>query len=190
MFTSIVSAFNHANRWNTLVFSSHTTCPGHSTLHWPARKPNNILAWFTRSFTSQSPDQIRHQIFRTIVLPKLEDYASVWGPHHLKGTDVIENMQKFAARVITHEWKSDYPSLYSKLNWQTLNIPRKIQKLKVYYNYIFNLSIIPAATFTPHLTTPIPQTPSLKNPFITYTSTYTHKFSFYVNVIPLWNSLL
>ena len=79
--------------------------------------------------------------------------------HHLKGTNAIENMQKFIARVITHEWKSDYPSLYSKLNWQTLNIRRKIQKLKVYYNI---LSIIPATTFTPHLTTPIPQTPSLK----------------------------
>ena len=71
-------------------------------------------------------------------------------PHHLKDTNAIENVQKFAARVITHEWKSDYPSLCSKLNWQTLNTRRKIQKLKVCYNILNNLSIIPATTFTPH----------------------------------------
>ena len=64
----------------------------------------------------QSPGQIRHQIYRAAVLPKLEYCASVWDPHHLKDISAIESVQKFAGRVITHEWKSDYNSLCSKLN--------------------------------------------------------------------------
>ena len=136
----------------------------------------------------QSPDLIRHQIYRAAVLPKLEYCASVWDPHHLKDNNAIENVQKFAARVITHEWKSDYPSLCSKLNWQTLTIRRKIQKLKVCYNILNNLSIIPATSFTPH-PHPSPRHPHSKVLFIPYTSTYAHKFSFFVDVIPLWNSL-
>ena len=36
---------------------------------------------------------------------------------------------------------------------------------------------------------PSPRHPHSKILFIPYTSTYAHKFSFYVDVIPLWNSL-
>ena len=151
------------------------------------RKAKQHLGLIHRKL-NQSPGLIRHQIYRAAVLPKLEYCASVWDPHHLKDINAVDRVQKFAAKVITCEWKSDYPTLCSKLNWQTLSTRRKIQKLKVCFNIMNNLSIIPPSTFIPH-PHPSPRHPHSKVLFIPYTSTYAHKFSFFVDVIPLWNSL-
>ncbi len=46
----------------------------------------------------------------------------------------LENVQKFAGRVITGKWKEPYNILLEELNWLPLTIRRKIQKLKVCYN--------------------------------------------------------
>ena len=77
----------------------------------------------------QSPGQICHQIYRAAVLPKLKYCASVVDPHHLKDTNAIGSVQKFAGRIITHEWKSDYNSLCSKLNWQTQEKDIEVQSM-------------------------------------------------------------
>jgi len=41
----------------------------------------------------------------------------------------LENIQKFAGRIITTNWSSDYPSLCVSLNLKSLSAQRQIQKL-------------------------------------------------------------
>ena len=99
---------------------------------------------------SQSSQRVRAQLYRSAVLPKLDYCGSVWDPHHQSDISALEGVQKFAARITTQQWKADYPTLTSTLNWEPLSLRRKVQKLKVCFNILNNLSIIPPDTFIPH----------------------------------------
>ena len=52
--------------------------------------------------------QARHTIYKSAILPKLEYCCSVWDPHSTTLTNELEKTQKFAGRVITKNWNSDY----------------------------------------------------------------------------------
>ena len=49
----------------------------------------------------QSPPQIRNQIYRIAVLPKLDYCSTVWDPHSSTDINRLENVQKCAGEVIT-----------------------------------------------------------------------------------------
>ena len=88
---------------------------------------------FIHYHLSQSPPNVCHWIYRATVLPKLEYCCAVWDPHYVLDIDALESVQKFAGRVITRQWHSDYHTLCSTLNWQPLSVRRKLQKLSVLY---------------------------------------------------------
>lgn len=136
----------------------------------------------------QSPASVKHQIYKAAILPKLEYCSSVWDPHHSSLVTALENVQKFAGRIITQSWKADYGALCSTLNWRTLATRRKTQKLKICYNILNNYSIIPPSVFTlhPH---PSPRHPHSQIIFTPYVKSSSHKSSFFVSVIPSWNTL-
>lgn len=99
-----------------VTISTNLSWSQHTTL---TENPNNILAWFTGNSTSPQTGFAIRSILQ-LSCPKLEYYASVWDPQLVKDIHAIKSVQKFATGVISHEWKSDYPSLHAKLNWQTL----------------------------------------------------------------------
>ncbi len=125
-----------------------------------------------------APSKLRHQIYRTTTLPKLEYCCAVWDPHQQVHKQSLENVQKFAARVITTNWTATYSSLCSRLNLQPLVTCRRIQKLKLCYNILHNHSCIPSDTFIPHprpspgyitlnLSSPLPSVPwPIDTPFL------------------------
>jgi len=112
----------------------------------------------------------------------------VWDPHHQVHKRSLESVQRFAARIITTDWKADYPSLCAKLNMKTLATHHRIQKLKVCYNIINNLSCLPSNMFTPH-PHPSSRLHHSKPLFSAFVSTMAHRYSFFIDVIPHWNSL-
>ena len=61
-------------------------------------------------------------------------------------------------------------------------------KLKVLYNILNNHSRIPQTTFT-HQPHPSPRHPHNKILFQPFVPTLSHRHSFFVDVIPVWNSL-
>ena len=79
-----------------------------------------------------SPPNIRALLYRTAILPKLEYCCSVWDPHLSTDIRSLENVQKFASRIVTRKWNENYDSLRSTLNWKTLSLRRKLQKLKTF----------------------------------------------------------
>ena len=87
----------HPVKYVSVTISADLTWSQH--IAQTCRKAKQHLGLIHRKLY-QSPGQIRHQIYRTAVLPKLEYCASVWDSHHLKDIHVntIENVQKFAGR--------------------------------------------------------------------------------------------
>ena len=97
----------------------------------------------------QATPGVRHTIYKTAILPKLEYCCSVWDPYSIT-INKIEKTQKFAGRVITKKWNSDYATILNDLNWLPLSTRFKMQKLKVCYNILYDFSHIPSSSFTLH----------------------------------------
>ena len=100
----------------------------------------------------------------------------------------LDNVQKFAGRTVTRNWSMNLTELQLNLNWQPLKTRRRNIKLRVVYNIVNKLSRIPLAVFVQH-PSPSPRHPHNKILLQPYVSTLSHRYSFFVDVIPLWNSL-
>ena len=120
--------------------------------------PSTSVKYLGVILSSDLRQRVRAQLYKSAVLPKLDYCCAVWAPHLRSDISALENVQKFAARVTTRQWKLDYESLMSNLEWKPLTLRRDIVKLKVCYNIINNLSIIPPDNFIrhPHPVTAIP----------------------------------
>ena len=156
-------------------------------IHNTCKKAKQHLGFIHRKF-HKSPPQIRNQIYRTAVLPKLDYCGAVWDPHHHTDIKKLESVQKFAGKIVTKQWRAEYPDLLASLNWKPLSSRRKNQKLKVCFNILNNLSIISPNVFTLH-PRPSPRHPHNQIIFKPYVKTLAHRHSFFVSVIPIWNSL-
>ena len=98
----------------------------------------------------QAPPEVRRRIVNSTIQPKPEYCFAVWDPHLKQDIANLDNVQKFAGRVVTHNWSSDITELQQSLNWQPLITRRRNIKLKVEYNIVNNLSRIPRSVFTNH----------------------------------------
>ena len=81
--------------------------------------------------------------------------------------------------------KEPLPDTFKRVRHQ---IHWKNQKLKVCFNILNNLSIISPNVFTLH-PRPSPRHPHNQIIFKPYVKTLAHRHSFFVSVIPIWNSL-
>ena len=135
-----------------------------------------------------APNHLRHKIYQTTVLPKLDYCGAVWDPRQLKSTKQLENIQKFAGRVITQNVSSDYPTLCSSLNLKPLPTRRRMQKLKLCYNILSDRSCIPSSAFSPHPKPSMRSSNSMQL-FTPFVPTSAHRSSFFIEVIRHWNNL-
>ena len=135
-----------------------------------------------------APPHLRHCIYQTTILPKLDYCSAIWDPHLIKDKNKLEGIQKFAGRVITKNWLSDYQSICSKLNLKPLHIRRHIQKLKLCHKILSNSSCIDSTHFTPH-PHPSPRSSNSFQLFRPHASTRQQQASFFFEVIPHWNAL-
>ena len=164
-----------------------------STLNWSSHIENTTkrarrqLGYIYRAFHHAGPATLT-QLYKSTVLPLVDYCSSVWAPHHKKYIEEVESVQKFATRIVTKRWNDSYSSLISQLNWPTLEQRRNCQKLVLCYNIVKNLSFIPSSNFVSH---PHPSLRHSHNLCLLYplTRSNSHKFSFFVSVVPLWNSL-
>ena len=84
-------------------------------------------------------------------------------------------------------WNNDYATILNDLNWLPLSTRRKMRILKVCY-VLNDFSCIPASSFTLH-PRPSPRHPHNRIIFMPLIKTVTHKSSFFIDVIHLWNIL-
>ncbi len=136
----------------------------------------------------QAPVDVCRKIVHTAILPKLEYCSAVWDPHHKHDIAKLDSVQRFAGRMVLRNWTADIADLLSTLGWSPLKVRRRNIELKVLYNILNNYSRIPQTAFTyhPH---PSPRHPHNKILFQPFVSTLSHCHSFFVDVIPVWNTL-
>ena len=72
------------------------------------------------------------QLYKSTVLPLLDYCSCVWDPDQTTYINMIEGVQKFAARLATKQWNTSYNNLLSQLGWPLLSTRRKQQKLFLY----------------------------------------------------------
>ncbi len=117
------------------------------------------------------------------------DYGCcVWSPYQAKYVDQLESVQTFAARLAMKKWSSDSATLRSLLGWSTLASRRTYMKLCLCRRILVGDSLIPDSTFSPHTSRTVRHINScpLYQPFV---KTSYHLNSFFISVIPLWNSI-
>ena len=90
--------------------------------HHVIQKANKILGLISRNF-HHCPLHIKSQCYTTLVRPILEYACSVWDPHHQIDIELLEKVQKRAARFVTgnYTWEHGNSDLNLKtLGWDTL----------------------------------------------------------------------
>ncbi len=100
-----------------------------------------------------APSKLHHQIYHTTTLPKFEYCCAVWDTHQQVHKQSLENVEKFAARVITTNWTANSSSLCSKLMLQPLATRHCIQS-----------NFVTTSSTTTHASRRIPLFPILAPP--------------------------
>ena len=85
------------------------------------------------------------KLYKSLIRSHLEHACTIWDPHLRKDIQALENVQKFALRVCSKSWSSDYATLLDTLSIPTLSDRRdgppiyfhkkKKVKVKVKFTY-------------------------------------------------------
>ena len=118
--------------------------------------------------------------------PVLDYAATVWSPYTQKDIDMVEQVQRRAARFIFNNYSSlaSISEMLTDLKWATLTHSRKEQKAVMLYKIVHHLVDIPASNYlTPTTTSDI--TRGHHKRFLQPSSTYSqHIFIF---ILPFFN---
>ena len=149
-----------------------------------ARKRLGLLY---RTF-SQCDKQSLSQLYKSLILPKLDYCCGVWDPSTSVRRNKLESTNKFAAKICTKCWSS--PSPLSHLGWSDLATRRKIQKVLLCRRILRNQSIILPSTYFSSPPVSNTRSSTLKHAAsIPFARTKSFQSSFFVSVCHLWNSL-
>ena len=161
----------------------------HNQVCTAAKKANSTLHLIARNLHN-CPRVSRALAYTTIVRPKLEYSSCVWDPHHKKDINVLEMVNRRAARVVYNKtWREKDVSptqLLNDLGWKTLAERRRDQRLIMMYKIQNGLVAVPPT----RLQQPTRQTRGQSIKFKQLQSTCEKvKNSFYHKTIPEWNKL-
>ena len=103
----------------------------------------------------QASPQVCHAIYPSTILSKLDYCCAVWDPHYSTDKTALNRVQLFASKVITHKWHANHSTMLNSLNWQPLEIRKRLIKIKVCYNIPNNYSCIYPLLFLTHTLLPV-----------------------------------
>ena len=110
-----------------------------------ARKQVGLL--YRRFYKHAAPATLR-TLYTALIRPHLEYAVPVWDPHLCKDIDALESVQRFATKICTKSWNTNYQYRLGKLRLQTLNMRRCYLKLCHLYKLVHSLSIFPNSPVT------------------------------------------
>ena len=64
------------------------------------------------------------KLYLSFVRPQVEYSSQVWSPHHIQEVEALENVQKFALKMCTKSWDSNYKDLLNTNKVQSLEARR------------------------------------------------------------------
>ena len=80
-----------------------------------------------RFYKYAAPATLR-TLYTALIHPHLEYAVPVWDPHLCKDIDALESVQKFATKICTKSWDTNYQYRLDKLCFQPLNMRRSYLK--------------------------------------------------------------
>ena len=89
-------------------------------------KAKCILGLLYRSFYGWADCKTIIKLYLSVVRPHLEYASSLWDPHTTKDILALENVQKFARKIASKQWSSDYQRLL-----EACAIPSLAERIKV-----------------------------------------------------------
>ena len=120
----------------------------------------------------------------------MEYACPVWDPHHKKDIQALENVQKFALKVCSKSWSSDYATLLDTLSMPTVSDRRETLKLCLLFkNYKKGRVLYPSCPITVKHS---PYTTCRSNTLqlvVSRARSNQYKHSFLPSTIERWNSL-
>ena len=122
--------------------SSNLTWSKHITK--TAMKANHKLAFVKRNIPIRNQD-LKQTAYKGLVRPVLEYCAPVWDPHQAKYINLLEMVQRRAARFVLarYERKSSVTKMLRQLQWETLAHRRIAARLSMFYQIQHAIVAIP-----------------------------------------------
>lgn len=167
-------------RWNTHVEALRS-------------KASRTMGILRRNLGSCSK-KVRETAYKTLVRPQLEYSSCAWNPHKRRNTNLLEGIQRQAARFVTQDFRrtSSVSDMISLLAWNTLEQRRIFAQCGMFFKIHKNMVNIP---LTPGIH-PVLHQRELRghttHPFIFHQlpcRVDCYKYSFFPRVIPIWNRL-
>ena len=134
-------------------------------------------------YGSASPDTLK-QLYFSMIQPHLDCTCQIWDP---KDKKILEDVQKFACRLASHQWDSSYQSLLQLYQLPSLVERRLHLKLGLMFKIIHNLCYYPdVPSFRDKIHRRAAFVFQFKLPFA-HTNAY--YFSNFPHTMSVWNSL-
>ena len=125
-----------------------------------------------------------------MVRPQLEYAAAVWDPYYQIDIQLLEKIQRRAARWVLHDYNrySSVTSMLQHLNWPTLETRRQISRLQILHKALHKSIALSVPSY--YLPKSKPTRHHHPNYFITpFSATTCHQSSFFSRTIRDWNYL-
>ena len=99
------------------------------------KKGNQTLAFLRRNINMCGPSA-KEQAYKTFVRPTLEYASTIWDPHTARNIQVVEKIQRRAARFVTGDYQqtSSVSSMLNTLGWDSLQQRRARAKVIMLYH--------------------------------------------------------
>ena len=155
-----------------------------------SKKANSKLAFLRRNLRVASP-RLKEQLYKTVVRSNMEYVSAVWDPHERKYSDMLEKVQRRAARWVLnrHHNTSSVTSMLHDLQWPLLEQRRAQSRLTLLYKIHHRLVAIP----------PPPELTPTHIRYTRYTDTNTYmaiqtrtnyyRYSLFPLAVTQWNAL-
>ena len=130
--------------------------------------------------------------YKALVKPVLDYAVTVWSPYTQKDIDIVEQVQRRAARFIFNNYSrlASVSEMLTDLNWATLTHSRKEQKAVMLYKILHrHLVDIPAINYLTSTTTSDITRGHHKRSLQPSSTVNTYLYSFFPSSIKIWNCL-
>jgi len=153
-------------------------------------KKANSSPGFLRRNLKNAPPKLKEIAYFSLVRSVVEYSATVWDPHLCKDKDALEMVQRRAARNVKndHRQTSSVTRMLKDLGWESLADRRRDLRLVLLHKIVNHFAMVT----TDDILIPADLRTRANHPYKFRTiraNTTIFRYSFFVNIIPAWNSL-